>query len=186
MADSAQTPDSADERAQHKTGRRKRKLAGFRAQILLLRRRQVRGSEKEWRSPYWGWKPLAHRIKVALQMIVGGSAVVILAYRTLGSRTFLPAEDVITLIGNALATAAVIELAYTLFTPGPDEALDPLMLGLAAALLVAFAHPDTFNYQNAIAALLVIIGLAILYGIRRSLDRPGTKQDIEEQDKQSK
>jgi len=186
MADSAQTPDSADGQAQHGPGRRNRKHAGVRAWILLSKRRLVRSSEKEWHSPYWGWKALAYRIKATLQMMVGGAAVFILAYRTLGERTFLPAEQVITLIGNALATAAVIELAYTLFTPGPDEALDPLMLGLAAAVLVAFAHPKTFNYQNAIAALLVIIGLAILYRIRRSLDPPHAEQNREEQDKQSK
>lgn len=35
---------------------------------------------------------------------------------------------VIAVIATALAVAAALELAYTLFTPGPDEAIDPLML----------------------------------------------------------
>ena len=41
--------------------------------------------------------------------------------------------------GVGLAAAAALELAYTLFTPGPDEALDPLMLGLSATILLKLA-----------------------------------------------
>jgi hypothetical protein len=45
-------------------------------------------------------------------------------------------EVVLTDIGFALAAAAVVELAYTLFTHGPDEALNPLILGVGAAILI--------------------------------------------------
>ena len=46
-----------------------------------------------------------------------------------------PANVAFQIIASALAAATVIELAYTLFTPGPDEALDPVLLAIASALL---------------------------------------------------
>jgi hypothetical protein len=123
--------------------------------------------------PYRGWQRVAYWLKVRLQMLIGAYAVFLIIKQSTftghGPR-LLEAKESISLIGNGLAMAAVIELAYTLFTPGPDEALDPLMLGLSAALLIVFADPEKFTSQNALAAFLFIFGLAILFGIRQWLE----------------
>ena len=63
----------------------------------------------------------------------------------------------------------MIELAYTLFTEGPDEALDPLMLGIAATLIIQFG---TYHQpQGASAADLLLLGtlLAVLFIVRLTL-----------------
>jgi hypothetical protein len=80
------------------------------------------------------------------------------------------AEATFHLIADALAAAALIELAYTLFTPGPDEALNPIMLGLAAALLLQIARVDELDPQEAGAALLYVLGLGGLFGLKSLLD----------------
>lgn len=80
------------------------------------------------------------------------------------------AEATFHLIADALAAAALIELAYTLFTPGPDEALNPIMLGLSAALLLQVARVDKFDLQEAGAALLYVLGLGGLFGLKSFLD----------------
>jgi hypothetical protein len=82
-------------------------------------------------------QPSAHAVKVVLQMIVGVGAVIdigrhvahAIAIRTVSSPLAPSTVVSVRIIAYALAVAAAIELAYTLFTPGPDEALDPLMFG---------------------------------------------------------
>lgn len=70
-------------------------------------------------------------------------------------------------IGLGLAAAAALELAYTLFTPGPDEALDPLMLGLSATILLKLAAIDgPISLANAGTFLLLGGLLAILFVTR--------------------
>ena len=89
-------------------------------------------------------KPWAYGIKVFLQMIVGVGAVIDIAWHVersvisthKGGAPFAPnIMTSVAVIAPALAVAAAIELAYTLFTPGPDEALEPLMLGLSSGIL---------------------------------------------------
>jgi hypothetical protein len=73
------------------------------------------------------------------------------------------------LVGYALAAAAVIELAYTLFTPGPDEALDPVALAVSAAILLQLGKAETFDLRQGAAAFLYVAALAGLFAIRKYL-----------------
>jgi len=72
-------------------------------------------------------------------------------------------------IGFALALAAAVELAYTLYTHGPDEALDPLMLGLSAALLLQLGEANSLKWAEGLAMLLYACALAVLFAERRRL-----------------
>jgi hypothetical protein len=54
-------------------------------------------------------------------------------------------------------------LAFTLFTPGPDEALDPVLLAIAAALLFQLGKVDQFHWQDGLAVLLYGAALAALF-----------------------
>jgi hypothetical protein len=72
------------------------------------------------------------------------------------------------LIGAVLAAATVVELAYTLFTDGPDEALDPLMLGISAFLIIELGRPVTrLEWGTGSGLLLGAIALGLLFTIRQ-------------------
>jgi hypothetical protein len=77
-----------------------------------------------------------------------------------------PSVIVFKLIADALAASTVIELAYTLFTPGPDEALDPVLLAVAAALLFQLGKTDGFKWQDGIAIIFYSVSLAVLFAVR--------------------
>ena len=77
--------------------------------------------------------------------------------------------DILNLTGDALAAAAAVELVYTLFMRGPDEALDPLMLGLSAAALLSLGAVDKFNIKEGVALFLYTLALSVLFLIRKHL-----------------
>lgn len=97
------------------------------------------------------------------------------------------ASDVLTLTGDALAAAAAVELVYTLFTKGPDEALDPLMLGLSAAALLSLGAVSGFDLKQGVSLLLYALALGILFLIRKYLaEKPLTEsQPAENEDAKS-
>ncbi len=121
-------------------------------------------------------KPWAHGVKVLLQMLVGLGAVVDIGIHVAhsvathaGNTRLAPNITIsIAVIAYALAVAAAIELAYTLFTPGPDEALDPLMLGVSSAILILVS--GGFPHWAQVAALITgVVAPAILFLVRRYL-----------------
>lgn len=129
---------------------------------------------------YSHWKPGAYLVKVFLQMIVGVGAVIDIGLHVAHSVSrhagplAPPTMVSIDVIAYALAVAAAIELAYTLFTPGPDEALDPLMLGLSSGILLlvtADRGKSLTATEQFIGVLLGVIALGTLFLIRRHLLR---------------
>ncbi len=140
----------------------------------------------------YGWiAPKARIVKSVLQMSIGAWAVFWLLGYFWNSRRHLTcpsgstfcypiplASHVFALIADALAAAAVVELAYTLFTPGPDEALDPLMLGLSAALLFLLSKLQNFHTGEAVAALLYATTLGILFLVRLFLATDAERESL--------
>jgi hypothetical protein len=95
-------------------------------------------------------------------MAIGIMTVTAVGWRyfdTLGSGD--PTSLFLNGIGIGLAAAAAIELAYTLFTDGPDEALDPLMLGLASTLLLKLSGLTGALSLSQVGAL-AILGLLLI------------------------
>ena len=92
---------------------------------------------------------------------------------------FIPSASVIfKVIADALAAATAVQLVFTLFTPGPDEALDPALLALAAALLLQLGKVEKFNLEEGAAIVLYSVALGILFLVRVFLapdeDKPPT------------
>jgi hypothetical protein len=116
----------------------------------------------------------AYGIKVALQMAVGlgaigdlGRQIVYTINQHHEGQPFTPAaKESVVIIAGALAIAAAIELAYTLYTPGPDEALNPLMLGLASGILLVVTKETTTLITQFIAVLLGVLALGLLFIVR--------------------
>lgn len=134
-------------------------------------------------SPYRQAAPKARWIKALIQMAIGVVATgITLRDVKLGWNHHETALQigghVLDAVGTALAIAAAVELAYTLFTHGPDEALDPVMLGLSATLLLALGHVDKLDWRSGLAALLYVTALGGLFGIRKHL------ADIPDEDEQ--
>ena len=69
-------------------------------------------------------------------------------------------------MATALAYSAGFELAYTLFTPGPDEAVEPVIMGLAAAMLLGFSKVDRIDVVAGCGAVVFVIALAGLFLVR--------------------
>jgi len=76
------------------------------------------------------------RFKYILQGMIGVSimAMVLIqvVYVVLGYNDIF----ILTWVGKALIFSAAIDLAYMLFTPGPDEAIDPVIVAMAATVLI--------------------------------------------------
>jgi hypothetical protein len=131
---------------------------------------------------YRHFSPRAQFFKALTQMIIGGVAAIVvislaidlIAHHHTGNDI---QNHVFTTIGVALAISAGIELVYTLFTPGPDEALDPLMLALSAAIILQLNKLANFDLKQAGAAVVYIAALAGTFAIRKYLSKEPEPQD---------
>jgi hypothetical protein len=120
----------------------------------------------------------ARVVKVLLQMLVAGVTMVFMVWglveKLIADRALLPVIDaqptvhfVLGVVGVGLAVATAVELAYGLFTDGPDEIVDPIMLGLASAILIQLADAQRFDTGQAVAALLYVVALGVLFMTRK-------------------
>ena len=127
-------------------------------------------------------KPWARLVKIVGQMLIGIATaltvVVMLVMRagllmsnskapganTSGADTLTAEVFAITAVG--LAAAAALELAYTLYTPGPDEAIDPLLLGLSSTFLFLASKTDHLDWQFGFSAMFVVIALFGLFRLQ--------------------
>jgi hypothetical protein len=123
-------------------------------------------------------------IKSALQMAIGIWALIELIYQFQWSQRhpscvpqkapsfcygIPPAASILHLVADGLAAAAAVELVYSLFTSGPDEALDPLLLGLSAAALLSLGSVDHFDIGDGVTLILYALGLGVLFFIKKYL-----------------
>lgn len=157
-----------------------------------------------FRDPFWTWKPYspkkkhylykkygrrAKRIKIRLQFIIGSVLVVLLIVKLLCSPfrfshhliQQLVDLNTLQLVAKALEYSAGIELAYTLFTEGPDEAVEPVIMGLAAAMLLVISTVDRVDVFAACAALIFVVALAGLFLIRHYFVEPEEEEDDNDQ-----
>lgn len=114
-------------------------------------------------------EPRAHAAKVVLQMLIGAGTVCVLGYDAINLlgipapqslRDAAPLE----IIARGLEYAAGVELAYMLFTDGPDEAIQPLILGLSAATLLTIS--GTASVVTIIAAPAYVLTISLLLWLK--------------------
>jgi hypothetical protein len=80
---------------------------------------------------------------------------------------FLVTLPTLELVGIALAYSSGFELAYTLFTAGPDEAVEPVIMGLAAAMLLGFSKLEKIDLLAGCGAVAFVLALAGLFIVRQ-------------------
>lgn len=122
-------------------------------------------------------QPYAEGVKVVLQMFIGGGLAAVILLKLLshvGVGFALPflveqvyARPTLEIVGLALAYSSALELAYALFTRGPDEAVEPLIMGLAAAILVVVSGIKTIDLIRSTGVTLLVVALAGLFVIRQ-------------------
>lgn len=141
------------------------------------------------REPFWTrlkreelypkWGPRAEGIKIVLQFLTGFGLALLLASKAFHSVVpqffsgWFPhrVQELISLpplelVARALAFSAGFELAYTLFTPGPDEAVEPVIMGLAAAMLFGFSKLEQITFPAGCGAVAFVIALGGLFLVR--------------------
>jgi len=79
-------------------------------------------------------------------------------------------QHALQIVSFGLAISAGIEMAYMLFTPGPDEAVEPVILSLAAATLyglsvIDFSHEASF-YKYSILIGTFVLSMGLLFFIK--------------------
>lgn len=131
-------------------------------------------------------EPYARNIKIVLQMLIGFVAVCIVILRAFSAYPGIASNPSnlfpftmylvsgvgpLDIVGVALAFSTAVELAYTLFTRGLDEAINPLIMGIAAAILIAISPPGNFKVEVMSAVALAVVVIAILFLIQRTLPR---------------
>jgi len=146
-------------------------------------------SEDEEHALYQTYRPWAESLRITIQMLIGcvlGIAVlidsIVFLYSSLGGS---PAQSIVQfnpldIIAYGLFFSTGVDLAYMLFTPGPDEAIDPVMTGLAATILLGVGKIDYKHLQleYGIILFLAIAGLAGLFATRKFLFHPSNKNKV--------
>jgi hypothetical protein len=129
-------------------------------------------------NPYAGFRKPARYVKVRFQMLIGAGLAFTLTVKLLagllGMAGFLEGYPAATafyelaplkLVSWGLMYAAGIELAYMLFTDGPDEAVHPVILALASTILLILSDGNDDWRDAAIVPLLTLsIGLLFYIG----------------------
>ena len=121
-------------------------------------------------------------VRAGLRMLIGALLVVRVAWFA-QQHLWGDADDPVTagallaIVGAYLAAATAVELAYFLFTPGPDEAYRPVLLASATAALllagaVTSAGTEWAEVGGFVAAVLLLVALLLLKPrIEEILDR---------------
>ena len=125
-------------------------------------------------------EPYARLIKTILQMLIGLAIALYLIYFVfqfginIKDANWVITEDFapqlpLAVVGYGLAVSAGIELAYRLFTKGLDEAIDPLILGLAATALIVLSQLSTATWQAALFIPAIVASIAGLFWVKVKL-----------------
>jgi hypothetical protein len=130
----------------------------------------TRSKPKRESKLYTTLRPWAERVKIVLQFLIGIGLVLLLLVKLIPWLCTLIPWDIVAhriqhlitlspldLVATALAYSAGFELAYTLFTPGPDEAVEPVIMGLAAAMLLEFSKVDRIDVVAGCGAVVFVI-----------------------------
>lgn len=117
-------------------------------------------------------QPTAEAFKGYIQIGIGLAVVIIFGLQWYSQRAqFSIPHSALAFVGYGLAVSAAVELAYTFFTKGPDEALDPLILGVSSFALISLSRIDSprLTLSNAIPASLFALTVLLLFFARRFL-----------------
>ncbi len=115
---------------------------------------------------------VAYNIKFFVQMIIGVFVFIILCKHfvcefwdifTQNANNQIDLKYSLQVVSYGLGISAGIEMAYMLFTPGPDEAVEPVILGLASTFLYVLSSLD-LEETNLIHFSILLVAIGVLIG----------------------
>ncbi|RTF26417.1 hypothetical protein D9B84_01935 [Serratia marcescens] len=140
----------------------------------------------------------AKRLQMLVQKLIFASLTIVLALKggfeflqtihwvdvrvnyqyLMGPRTFIEhilAINTLQYVAKALAVSCGVQLAYMLVTDGPDEAVEPLMLGIASAILLILSSTSEWDFNHAVAIFLLVLTIPMLYLIAKKIKNDQNK-----------
>jgi DNA-binding XRE family transcriptional regulator len=116
-------------------------------------------------------QPPAEFFKGLIQIAIGIVVIFLFARQCISYKHIKIVHSALSLVAYGLAVSAAVELAYTFFTKGPDEALDPLILGVSSFTLIALSEidPPKLKTTDAIPVSLLGFTVLVLFFARRFL-----------------
>jgi hypothetical protein len=151
--------------------------------VLFGRSLRNRGTRVR-RTPYYRfWGPVALRVKIILQMMIGTIVAILLMMKLASHLTevykwldanlgfmmdFAWRETTLTIVSKGLAYSAGLDLAYMLFTEGPDEAFDPVVLAMASGIML-LASEEKIPWENSVGIFVLAVSMGILFLVRERL-----------------
>lgn len=150
----------------------------------MSQNQQESTKEKSWIEEIQSWltcsaPKYAKTAKTILQMFIGLGITALLVGRLIrtlaGDELALSEPNILKDVSVALLYSAAVELAYMLFTPGPDEAVEPVILSIAALILSLAARADSLIEGNQQANLFFValsigilaIAIGLLFFVRK-------------------
>lgn len=86
-------------------------------------------------------------------------------------------QPILKMVSIALAAATAVELAYMLFTPGPDEAVQPVMMGIASFVLYALSlYNENTSGTDLIGIALLVLCIPILLYTKEWMEKRANKE----------
>ncbi len=137
---------------------------------------------------------MVKRLKTAVQALIGLGIFILVILKLLTyldftlrwlstpMTSFLLAHPILETVGHALAFSAAVDLAYMLFTPGPDEAVEPVLLGIAATILIILSSSEMLNHvlETGLGVLFLASAIVLLFYAReRFLKSEQAKAELE-------
>ena len=122
-------------------------------------------------------EPKAKKIKILIQMAIGIGVAFLIVIEMISLiypevRNIVPpkiniliSKNILEMVSLGLGAATAIELAYMLFTDGPDEAVDPLIMGIASFVLAQLSDSN-FEIQKGIGIFFIVILIPILFIVK--------------------
>ena len=136
------------------------------------------------REPYYDfWRPRILRCKIVFQMAIGTTIALLLVIKALSHSAYLhdffelnlpvPAQlawehKTLEIVAKGLAYSAGVDLAYMLFTPGPDEAFEPVVLALASGVIL-LASEEAIRWEQSVGALVLSIAIGVVWAVKKKL-----------------
>jgi|GEM_PF-4554082 len=79
---------------------------------------------------------------------------------------YIFSKGIFNILGHLLSISAVFELSYMLFTPGPDEAVEPIILAIASVILIQLSDSQLDSWTQISLIPILVISMGGLFVIR--------------------
>jgi hypothetical protein len=168
-------------------------LKSLQKKVESLQKRLNRSKKREHRY-YRRWRPRAEKAKISIQFTIAIAICIILVCTVVSwiwpslilivqgytgvDLHFFSEHHPLQIVSYGLALSAGFELAYMLFTEGPDEAIEPLILGLSASLLyiIDLDKQDILVWEKTLVVIVFVIAIYILFVIKNNFIDPKKEQ----------